>query len=122
MAHKNLVGGTSYDTKSGRTLVNGTGYSIKKGRTLVDGTGYDISFAPAVLIDFTVEGIAYQAEDGMTWGEWIASPYNTDGFFIDDEYKGLVATADWMYVSLPGSYSEVYPGDTIIANMAYTTW
>lgn len=44
MAHKTLIGGTSYDAKSGRTLIGGTGYDIKKGRTLIDGTGYDISF------------------------------------------------------------------------------
>lgn len=44
MAHKNLVGGTAYDTKGGKCKAGGTGYSIKKGRTLVGGTGYDISF------------------------------------------------------------------------------
>jgi hypothetical protein len=42
MAHKELIGGTAYDTKGGRCLINGTGYSIKKGRTLIGGTGYDI--------------------------------------------------------------------------------
>ena len=50
MAHKNLIGGTVYDTKGGRCLVDGTGYDIKNGRTLVDGTGYDIKFG-----------------DGLTW-------------------------------------------------------
>ena len=47
MAHKELIGGTAYDTKGGRCLVNGTGYSIKKGRTLIGGTGYDINFLTA---------------------------------------------------------------------------
>ena len=26
----------------------------------------------------------YEFEDGMTWGEWIVSKYNTDGFKIVD--------------------------------------
>lgn len=48
MAHKTLLGGTSYDIKSGRTLLGGTGYDIKKGRTLIGGTGYDIKFGVPV--------------------------------------------------------------------------
>lgn len=45
MAHKVLVGGTSYDITKGRTLIGGTGYDVTKGRTYVGGTGYDISFS-----------------------------------------------------------------------------
>ena len=48
MAHKTMVGGTTYDITGGRTLVGGTGYGIKKGRTLVGGTGYDITFGVPV--------------------------------------------------------------------------
>lgn len=48
MAHKNLVGGTAYDTKGGRCRVSGTNYSIKKGRTLVGGTGYDVAFGTPI--------------------------------------------------------------------------
>ena len=36
------------------------------------------------LISFTVEGVSYQAEPGMTWSEWTISSYNTDGY-IDKE-------------------------------------
>jgi hypothetical protein len=32
------------------------------------------------LISFTVEGVSYQAELGMTWSEWTNSSYNTDGY------------------------------------------
>ena len=34
----------------------------------------------AALISFTIEGTSYQAEEGMTWAEWVESPYNTNGF------------------------------------------
>jgi hypothetical protein len=32
------------------------------------------------VISFTIEGIQYYADDGMTWGEWTDSKYNTDGY------------------------------------------
>ena len=31
----------------------------------------------ATLISFTIDGVSYQAEEGMTWSEWCASEYNT---------------------------------------------
>lgn len=32
------------------------------------------------VISFTIEGTQYYADDGMTWGEWVDSKYNTDGY------------------------------------------
>lgn len=32
------------------------------------------------LITFTIDGVEYQAEDGMDWMQWVFSDYNTDGF------------------------------------------
>ena len=34
------------------------------------------------LITFTIDGVTYQAEDGMTWTEWVNSKYNIDNFII----------------------------------------
>lgn len=28
------------------------------------------------------ENVTYQAEEGMTWGEWVNTPYNTDGWEV----------------------------------------
>ena len=39
---------------------------------------------PVVTITFTIDGTVYTANDGMTWGEWIDSEYNTDGLIIMD--------------------------------------
>ena len=47
---------------------------------------------PASLISFKVDGVTYQAEEGMTWAEWVASPYNTDGFTMTN--AGWVFTGD----------------------------
>lgn len=32
------------------------------------------------LISFTIDGDHYEAEDGMTWEQWVATDYNTDGY------------------------------------------
>lgn len=34
------------------------------------------------LITFTIEGTEYQAEEGMTWAEWVKSEDNTGGYLI----------------------------------------
>lgn len=34
------------------------------------------------MVQFTIEGTAYQAEDDMTWTQWVNSKYNTDGYVI----------------------------------------
>ncbi len=38
------------------------------------------------MINFSIDGKTYQAEEGMTLEEWVNSPYNTDGFFIRENY------------------------------------
>lgn len=72
MAHKELIGGTAYDTKSGKCLIDGTGYAIKKGRTLVGGTGYDVGW-PKYTLTFTYyssttgSGMAYVRVNGVAY-------------------------------------------------------
>lgn len=45
-------------------------------------TGEDTT-TPTIIID----GIEYQAEEGMTWEEWIASDYNINNFVIDNNNR-----------------------------------
>ena len=45
----------------------------------VDGSGPN-------LISFIVNGSTYQAEDGMSWEEWVYSDYNVDGFYLQYDY------------------------------------
>lgn len=35
------------------------------------------------LITFTVDGVEYQAKEGMTWGEWCNSEYDNERFYIE---------------------------------------
>lgn len=124
MAHKTLIGGTSYEVSGGKTLVDGTAYSITGGRTLVDGTGYDISLSK--LISFTIEDVygstkTYQAEPGMTWNQWLSSSYNTDGFAVEMGGQKIVNSVYqnyWLIMSIP--YGQfVYTYDTIAENGSY---
>ena len=51
------------------------------------------------LIRFTIAGTSYQAEDGMTWGEWVESEYNTNGYQIDNQGDG-----NGLYIQLDGGW------------------
>jgi hypothetical protein len=45
--------------------------------TYESGALYVVEEDGVALISFTIEGTTYQAEDGMTWEEWVESEYNT---------------------------------------------
>ena len=62
------------------------------------------------LISFTVEGVSYQAEPGMTWSEWTNSSYNTDGY-IDKETMIAPAVQMCSKTRIDG----VIPTDVIVA-------
>jgi hypothetical protein len=70
------------------------------------------------LITFTVEGVKYQAEEGMTWGEFIDSAYNTSGYFTYSNNK-VYYTGHYIHDNRDGS--EVYSTDLIEENGSYIT-
>ena len=39
------------------------------------------------LVNFTIDGVVYQAPEGMKWGDWCVSDYNTGGFEIQSAGK-----------------------------------
>lgn len=65
MAHKTLVGGTSYEISGGKTLVNSTAYSISGGKTLVGGTAYKIGFGTPIG-DLEVGSSVYMNVNGVS--------------------------------------------------------
>lgn len=110
-------------------------------RVIMSGNKSDkcyVYFDMIKLITFTIDGSKYHTSDikeyyaelGMTWGEWIKSDYNVDGF-----YSGQVGNADedWVnvgWVNEPGfgtyyvfnsdgSYDNVYLNDVIIESKKY---
>ena len=40
------------------------------------------------LIEFTIAGTSYFAENGMTWQDWVDSRYNTGGFYVESNSGG----------------------------------
>ena len=45
-------------------------------------SGYYWECVGKPMISFTIDRTSYQAEEGMTWGEFVASSYNPGGFII----------------------------------------
>ena len=68
------------------------------------------------LITFTVAGVEYQAEEGMTWGEWVNSEYNVDGYriFNDMIEKSISGTPHWIFDN-----TYVVISDLIKSNYSY---
>lgn len=70
------------------------------------------------LITFTVDGVEYQAEEGMTWGEWVGSEYNVNGvFFIDVDNSIGYSYMLGLWVGTDKDY--VYASDIIQKNYNY---
>ena len=74
----------------------------------------EVKDVPKPLISFTIDGTSYQAEEGMTWGDWVNSEYDNDEFSVDINAikKGS------SFVSNGGS-NIVYTNNQITANAAY---
>jgi hypothetical protein len=83
---------------------------------------------PKTIINFTIHDnwsqmtSSYQAEEGMTWGEWVASSYNTDGYTVryhDD--LGDVVVCDFCIITIRGANGYIYPSpeDMVLANQEY---
>jgi hypothetical protein len=52
----------------------------------------------ATMISFSIDGTTYQAEEGMTWGEWADSEYNTIGCYFDEHGLYFPASETRVYV------------------------
>ena len=90
-----------------------TGVSgIPSGWTVVDNVEKN-------LITFTIGGVdEYQAEEGMTWEEWVNSEYNTDDYYCESYYVRIAnGTNPTVFDDINGDYCS--PTDVIITNHTY---
>ena len=82
-------------------------------------------------IKFTIDGVEFESEENMTWGEWVDSEYNTNDAFAD-EY-GDIYVGDYIYVGkyhgywphihiAESKYNGVRLSDLIVANNEYCYW
>lgn len=97
------------------TLFLGSSYVSKVylGSTLL----YEGEAPSVTLISFEVGNTTYQAEQGMTWAQWLASNYNINGFY--SQYGYIQYSANDYVVIADGSNTAVQPTDTIIDNGEY---
>ena len=70
---------------------------------------------PKTIINFTIDGTSYQAEEGMTWAEWIDSASNTIGLYLRDSADGVY----WSWCCLIDATDAVKASD-VIEEEAYT--
>ena len=89
--------------------------------SMENGGQLGIEKMPKLMISFTVAGTAYQAELGMTWGEWVESSYNTNtAYVIENNYIRTNGTNT--YVSTGGNGSTyVTVTEIITPNYSYGT-
>lgn len=87
------------------------------------GDGGYLSYPPK---DVSIDGVVYKYEEGMTWGEWVDSIYNTRGFVNNND---LIYTDDLTYALVyevdNGTYTSYgwpYATDLIDPNLVYVTF
>lgn len=73
---------------------------------------------PSTLITFYIDGTEYQAEEGMTWTEWVEkSEYNTDGYSVYED--GRIYTPDFNgYIMRPDD-NMANDSDVITSDASY---
>ena len=72
------------------------------------------------MISFTIYGVECQAEEGMTWEQWVNSEYNIDFMLYsnDPNYITLVTSSQLVYDDFNNRYVTI--SDIIRANYEYT--
>lgn len=83
----------------------------------IDLSKFDFTIMDNTLISFTIGSNTYQATEGMTWEEWVASAYNTGGWLVDN--TRVVNSGFTRYVIYGGV--EIAKTDEIVADRTYST-
>ena len=94
-------------------MLSGTGGTFKSNPS-INTTYYGAwTSATPTLISFTIAGTSYQAEEGMTWAEWVESSYNTDGYYVSG---GSVFTPEKYLISSVLQSSTIIDGNNYSIN------
>lgn len=72
-----------------------------------------------VIISFSIEDAEFQAEEGMTWREWVNSEYNTDGACVYNEAADTIRFVEYSLDVLSPSNAPVKGSDSIISGYFY---
>ena len=72
-----------------------------------------------VMINFSIEDFKFQAEEGMTWREWVNSEYNTDRACVYNGTADTICFVEYSLDVLSPSNAPVKGSDSIIAGYFY---
>lgn len=91
--------------------------NVESDNVIIENKGYNIFCECEPIITFEIGGKSYHAIEGMTWGEWVESEYNTLGCHIDED--GYVKLNYSAIVSNPDYLNEFIAADIITPNFNY---
>ena len=125
--------GEAYNSSKSTTLTFSVDGAPSTADSYVDTLTFRAGLS-AAIVEFTVtlpyDGgtKTYQTVDGWTWHDWIASDYNTDGYYAeysqyDGKYQILYEVNDsrWYVVISNTDYDKVFSNDIISRNHDYFT-
>ena len=92
---------------------------VYEGETVEEYDGTVVIEDLVSLISFIIEETTYQAEEGMTWAEWVESEYNTIGVKIDS--LGNVLSSGGLKIALGSTSVVQISSDVIVVNTSYVT-
>ena len=72
-----------------------------------------------VIISFSIEDYQFQAEEGMTWREWVNSEYNSDGACVYNAGEDTIRFVEYSLNVLSPSNAPVKGSDSIISGYFY---
>lgn len=91
---------------------------VKEAFIGINGIAKKVFEASLPIINFTIEGISYQAKEGMTWNEWVFSEYNdinvyttSESYIVSNGTNSAICLEDGTFVVLE---------DVIIKNYSYS--
>ena len=101
------------------SLVNDAGYvTAEQVQQMID-KAIAKAQGEVVMINFSIEDFKFQAEEGMTWREWVNSEYNTDGACVYNETADTVRFVEYSLDVLSPSNAPVKGSDSIISGYFY---
>lgn len=99
------------------TLYNMPHLSTEDVQTMIDRAIAKLQ-GNVVIISFSIEDFPFQAEEGMTWREWVNSEYNTDNACVYNEGTDTIQFVEYSLNVLQSS-SPVKGSDLIISGHFY---
>lgn len=97
--------------------IGGVAKRVKEAFIGINGIAKKVFEASPSIINFTIGGSAYQAEENMTWAKWLESNYNTDNFVISgDNVSASIGTTN-MITTEDGNLVALE--DIIMADYSY---